>query len=735
VWAVAAVACGLAGSCAASEDLQKPPNVENDASAGSGGAGGWGGSVTGGTSGAAFAGGDGGPSAGGVGGGTSTGGTGADAGASGSGALDGGADSGDGGDKIEACNGLDDDGDELVDEDDPGGGAECNVPQQQGVCRPGIHHCLGGLIHCVPNEQPSDEICDGRDNDCDGEDDEGDPGGGQQCNTTLEGVCAEGLTLCSGAQITCEQQQQSSPEVCNGEDDDCDGTPDDGFVGSGQPCTVPGFAASAPCAMGLTNCLDGGTGCTQTIFASAERCDGLDNDCDGVVDNALAGQPCTSSHPGVCAKGKSACTAGTPSCIADVQPGSRVETCNGEDDDCNGTIDDVGNATADCSGKQPNAPNVAAWQCVVGTCQIVQCAGSFKNCNLAAADGCEVDTTTSTQHCGDCNQTCTAQNGTPICSNGACGVSCNADFRDCDSDQQSCETSIKTLTNCGGCGVPCQPPNGNGNCDTGLCTTTTCAAGFGDCDGDPGTGCETNTQTTALHCSGCDKPCVAPPNGTSSCSSATCGFSCNTGFVKLASQCATFAGVWSGPGPGCSSTACYHPNPYSGGCSCPSGFTRIGPIDTLDDRSCPANIPPHGWQSLNICYAGSFTTSSDFGGAYQRLDAQCLDGNPFASGSCACPAGTQAIELPADGGCWVDTHIGFCWNSSAPLSTFGGAYLKSDNTSYGANGCVVANPATAGCSCPEGTTSLAIRSVYGPGSSLCTSAGASGSFIHVCYKP
>ncbi len=85
----------------------------------------------------------------------------------------------------------------------------------------------------------SQEICDGKDNDCNNMIDDGIPGVGDTC-TSGQGVCEEpGQTVCdSTGQILCDAQAGTpEAEVCDGLDNDCNGTPDDGIT-----CTAPACA-------------------------------------------------------------------------------------------------------------------------------------------------------------------------------------------------------------------------------------------------------------------------------------------------------------------------------------------------------------------------------------------------------------------------------------------------------------------------------------------------------------
>jgi hypothetical protein len=154
----------------------------------------------------------------------------------------------------------------------------------------------------------------------------------------------------------------------------------------------------------------------------------------------------------------------------------------------------------------------------------------------------------------------------------------------------------------------------------------------------------------------------------------------------------------------------------------------------LDNRSCPSNNPPYGWTAIDVCYAGTFTANSDFGGFYQHEGATCRVGNPLAGGSCACPSGSQAIELNAEGACYASHNVTFCYNGAATRVSFGGAYQVSDNTSFGTSGCVVTNPATSACSCPSGTSAVSIETEYGTTNSGtgCTAGNTTSGHMFVC---
>ena len=103
-------------------------------------------------------------------------------------------------------------------------------------------------------------------------------------------LCKNGIYNCSadGSKVVCDNEIITNiPELCNGKDDDCDGIVDETFPNRGQSCTA-GLGACMTsgvfvCSANLTT-----TVCNvqaNNTAAKTEICNGIDDDCDGVIDN------------------------------------------------------------------------------------------------------------------------------------------------------------------------------------------------------------------------------------------------------------------------------------------------------------------------------------------------------------------------------------------------------------------------------------------------------------------
>ncbi len=274
----------------------------------------------------------------------------------------------------ERCDNKDNDCDGMIDNGNPEGGAACG--KDDGECEYGSIQCMAGVKSCVGGRGESPEQCDGKDNDCDGIIDDGNPGTGDP--TKVPGAicmagadeCTSGRWRCQGGSQMCIMALGPQPEICDRIDNDCDSSIDEDFNLQSDPancgmcgnrcnaanarvtCTT-GMCRIATCATNFWD-IDGNyaNGCEyECRFRGAEICDGIDNDCDSLIDTMdpqLPPPPAICATAGACAGAAAVCDGSRWVCrysasVATNAAGEIIpeSNCDNVDNDCDGATDET----------------------------------------------------------------------------------------------------------------------------------------------------------------------------------------------------------------------------------------------------------------------------------------------------------------------------------------------------------------------------------------------------------
>ena len=400
----------------------------------------------------------------------------------------------------ESCNGLDDDCDGETDEDWPVLGDPCDGDDPDD-CADGVMVCVAGAPACNDDDDVGTEVCDGVDNDCDGETDEDFPEQNQPCDGEADDdLCEDGIRVCVGGDLGCNDSASSSSELCNGLDDDCDGLTDEDYPQVGEACDG---GDSDKCKDGVWECNGSGVTCSDPASSSSELCNGLDDDCDGLTDEPWLAQLGSDCGVGACAGGEYECATSGADVVCDTMPASgqlnagtkdksELDVCDAVDNDCDGATDEnftppLGepcdgpdddlclNGTYECNDPGTNVECVETLSDLVEVCDNVDndCDGSTDEGLTGVIDaGCDDDGA-----CGEAGQTtalCTA--GVWACSYNSPNYQEGHEFGLCDDVDNDCDGETDEDFKAGGAVVYTEPD--------GVTTHTLgSSCGLGGCEG------------------------------------------------------------------------------------------------------------------------------------------------------------------------------------------------------------------------------------------------------------
>jgi len=337
---------------------------------------------------------------------------------------------------------------------------------------------------CVPTE----EVCDGEDNNCDGIIDDGfdlenDPENCGECNNVCEfdnafahceeGECVMGACMpgywdlneddSDGCEYGC-LPTNGGVETCDGRDNNCDGETDEGFDLDNDPmhcgecnnvCVF--FKGEGACVGGecvLDYCYSGYVNKDGDDTNGCECMINAPEDPDGAVCESTEENPCGEGN--ICVDrdldGEFHCSPIPP------------DVCNGVDTNCNGETDE------DAPVGEPCYTNPTGCSYDEGTDTWT----------------CEGECTTGTIQCSGGMMQCLGQKGPSM-------EMCNGLDDNCDGETDEDFDLVNDPMNCGGCGNTCTQvnvPNAIAGCENGGCVVVACMPGFHNLDGEHSTGCE-----------------------------------------------------------------------------------------------------------------------------------------------------------------------------------------------------------------------------------------------------
>ncbi len=538
------------------------------------------------------------------------------------------------------------------------------------------------------------------------------------CSTA---VCLSGFADCNGlASDGCETAPATDSGNCGSCGNACS------FANAAPQCVAgacgfvvcdPGFAdcdgqRSNGCEIALgtsaTNCggcgvvcaYAHGTGVCGNSACALGACDAGWADCDGNAANGCEASLATDlGHCGTCATACGGAANATATCGA----GTCGYRCDATHADCDGDASNGCEVDTSTSAGNCGACGAACTlgrTCAASACTATTCTAGSANCDGSEADGCEVTPATDVANCGTCGNACSFAHAGAACANGACSMgACAAGWADCDGNAANgCEVDLTAdPSHCGSCATACVTANGAAACVHAVCQVASCNAGFGDCDGLAGNGCEVSTATDTGSCGACGAVCAARPSATATCLGGTCGFACAPGQADCdgvaANGCEVDLTADGGNCGGCGVVCTQGRTCVSGACSTAVCAAGLADCDHDATNGCEVSLDGN---ASNCGSCGSACTYAHGVGACAVSHcslASCVSGyancNASATDGCEVDLASTASSCGACGHvCVTANGTPACMASACAVAACNAGYADCDGSV--ANGCEAA---------------------------------------------
>ena len=489
--------------------------------------------------------------------------------------------------------------------------------------------------------------------------------------TTDDGTCP-GERSCGADGLSACAAPAGGEEICDGLDNDCDGVVDDTICDDGKPCTddlCDAETGTCSHAFNTAPCSDGNA-CTEADTCADGICAGVTVDCDD--DNTCTTEACDPAS----------------GCAYTPQPGKKCEDGNlcTTGDSCAGSAcvglpiaasvdcDDANPCTADTCKPDEGCVNAPA----PGPCDDGNPCTNGDACNAGACEpGENLCTCQTTADCAG-SEDGNACNGTLYCDKASAPFVCKVDPNTIVSCDTSGDTTCnKTVCNpdTGACESDPAPASTPCDADGSVCTPADSCSGDGAClpdpltlDCDDGNACTQNGCDVAKGCQTVNK--VGPCEDGDPC---TAGDTCATG------QCVPGKKKDCEDASPCTIDFC---DAKSG--QCVNDGTQLegapcdadGSVCTVDDV-CAAGVctagPPLDCEDGNVCTTDFCNPAAGGCNSFNNSEACDADGDPCtvadACKNATCVAGA-AKDCDDNNDCTLDTcdpADGSCQHETAPL--------------------------------------------------------------------